>query len=103
MSKYFKITILIIASFFVFNIVLATDFGGKTQTAVGVSCNGVGSVFKITKSNGVSYPYYFWSSKTGIGMNKTAIGYYKRIDTLKCHIDKTPVTVYIIDKIGVSR
>lgn len=107
MLKYFKITILVIAIFFIYTVSFATSFGFKTEPVYGVTCNG-GSIFNAKKFFGKSYAYPFWTSKVGIIGSKTVLGSYKRTDVNKCYKmdsngNKTPVPVYIVDKISVSR
>ncbi len=100
-----KVIFVIVALFFICNFASAASFGFKTESVEDVTCSS-GTIFQAKKLSGKSYNYPFWTSKTGISSGKTVIGVYKKIDNTKCYKnndDKTPVTVYIVDKIGVSR
>ncbi len=100
-----KVVFVIFTLFFVSNFAFATSFGFKTESVPNVICYS-GSIFQAKKPSGKSYSYPFWTSKSGISSGKTVLGFFKNTDTTKCYQnndDKTPVTVYVVDKIGVSR
>jgi len=104
--KHLAIVLGVVFLLLVYKVAFSATFAGKTQQVIDISCSG-GSIFNVKKSKGENYTYPFYYSKSGINTsNKSTIGSYKKTDTTKCHKndkDKTPVTVYIVDKIGVSR
>lgn len=103
MIKSFKIIFVVFVIFFVFKITLGAGFSGKTELNQGINCNSRGTVFNL-KNNLSKYSYPFFSTNTSIKNNKIVLGNYKKIDSNTCSDDDgNPVTVYIVDKIGVSR